>query len=431
MNYNSLQVKSKYIKGTDVKFYVKNFKCLLPLLYLCNNYNLYYFIITSETKEDILDIKQHLLNNKKNPEFNTDNLSFVYTSEEQKEWCKESGFNHELDDGEIIFDEYIPKILTEPPAFVFANNSRLVNYYKDENIRIIHLEGFVHNWYLLHALNKTTYTFISWPCFIDKNVCQTCINALFTLNPNYNKKNIIWLSPDLDGILYAYECGFNAILANHNCCLDYNVFDLKDDERIYNLVINSRPEIWKRPYLAKKVSNLAYIKGAIYRKNEIYDYCELPCKFINEKRLTPEEVNDIYNKSYCGGIFSEKEGACYSSSEYLLSGLPVISTLSKGGRDAWYTKDNSIIVNDDEDSIVNAVNLCIENLKSGKFNRQNIRNKHIELTHSMRNNIIEYTKYLFGKHNIKVDAAKYWEKMYFHKFIRNVRLEDAIIILQS
>jgi glycosyltransferase involved in cell wall biosynthesis len=183
--------------------------------------------------------------------------------------------------------------------------------------------------------------------------------------------------------------------------------------------------------LAKKVSNLAYIKGAIYRKNEIYDYCELPCKFINEKRLTPEEVNDIYNKSYCGGIFSEKEGACYSSSEYLLSGLPVISTLSKGGRDTWYTKDNSIIVSDDEDSIVNAVNICIEKLKSGEFNREKIRNTHIEFTHLMRNNIIEYTKYLFAKHNIEIDAAKYWEKMYFHKFIINVRLEDAILILQS
>ena len=45
-----------------------------------------------------------------------------------------------------------------------------------------------------------------------------------------------------------------------------------------------------------------------------------------------------------GGVFSEEEGACWASSEYLLCGLPVVSTHSRGGRDVWYSGHNSLIV---------------------------------------------------------------------------------------
>jgi hypothetical protein len=73
MDYSELNVKSKYIKDTDVIFYIKNFRSIINILHLANNYNFYYLIITNETKDDLLNIKNHLSNNKKNPEFNKDN----------------------------------------------------------------------------------------------------------------------------------------------------------------------------------------------------------------------------------------------------------------------------------------------------------------------------------------------------------------------
>ena len=45
------------------------------------------------------------------------------------------------------------------------------------------------------------------------------------------------------------------------------------------------------------------------------------------------------------------EGANYSSSEYLLCGLPVVSTESSGGRDYWFDDYNSIICKPNEDSV--------------------------------------------------------------------------------
>jgi len=430
MDYSELNVKSKYIKDTDVIFYIKNFRSIINILHLANNYNFYYLIITNETKDDLLNIKNHLSNNKKNPEFNKDNLIFLYLNEEQKKWCDEYEFNSKFNDEKIIFDDYIPIKLNSPPHWAFSKKCAFLNYYDDGNIKIIHLEGLDHNWNILHLLKNNIYTLITWPCFVNKWLYEQGSNALFTLNNNYNKKNIIWLCPDLDTILFAYEYGFNAIFANQNCLLDENIFNINEnEEKIYNMVMNCRPELIKRPYLAKNIDNLAYIKGATYNNKEKYNYNELNCKFINENRIDPEMVNLIYNKSYCAGIFSELEGACYSSSEYLLCGLPVISTFSKGGRDTWYNNENSIIVKDNQDAVSEAVSICIGNLKSGIFKSENIRNNHIKMSNIMRENIIKCTKYIFDLHNITIDEKYYWEKKFFHKFIKYVDLIEVKKIL--
>ena len=106
---------------------------------------------------------------------------------------------------------------------------------------------------------------------IHKWLYEYSTNTIFTLNPIFNKKNIIFLSPDLDGILWAYEYGFNAILCNQNCFIDYNKFFYSNKEITYSMVMNCRPELWKQPYLAENVIDLAYIKGATYGEKK-YDY---------------------------------------------------------------------------------------------------------------------------------------------------------------
>ena len=129
-----------------------------------------------------------------------------------------------------------------------------MKYYDDNNIKIIHIEGLDHNWNIIPYLKNNMYTFITWPCYFHKSLYEFSVNTLYTLNKNYNKKNIIWLSPDLDGILWAYEYGFNSILCNHNCFLDYNKFIITNDINKYDAVMNCRPELRKRPYLAEKVN---------------------------------------------------------------------------------------------------------------------------------------------------------------------------------
>ena len=186
------------------------------------------------------------------------------------------------------------------------------------------------------------------------------------------------------------------------------------------MVMNSRPEKKKRPWLAKQVPNLAFIKGRLYDVADSYDYSELPCKFINESRIPLDQVNTINNESVCGGIFSEVEGACYSSSEYLLAGLPVISTVSAGGRDTWYTSNNSIIVDATEEAVATGVALAKQKLSDGSFHPQRIRLEHIVESERMRSRFNSIVQKLFDRYKIAINAESYFKRAYVHKFIYTV-----------
>ena len=72
---------------------------------------------------------------------------------------------------------------------------------------------------------------------------------------------------------------------------------------------------------------------------------------------------------------------------------------------------------------------CIQKIKNGDFNKQNIRNKHIEMSHEMRNNIIKCTQVIFDLHNITLDVSEHWNKTFFHKFINNVDITEVENIL--
>jgi len=183
------------------------------------------------------------------------------------------------------------------------------------------------------------------------------------------------------------------------------------------MVMNSRPERnFKRPYLARAVPSLAYIKGFNIRKNDLYDYSELQTTFVNEQRIPKEQVMQIYNQAYCGGIFSAEEGACYSSSEYLLCGLPVVSTNGRGGRDTWFDAENSIIVEPNEFAVKKAVETWIERIKAGTVNTVAIREKHILLQEQMRNNFNSKVQEIFDMHAIAINAHKYFSTKYKHQF---------------
>lgn len=51
--------------------------------------------------------------------------------------------------------------------------------------------------------------------------------------------------------------------------------------------------------------------------------------------LPPAQVCAALNRGEVGLALSELEGACWASTEYLLCGLPVVSTPCSGGREVW------------------------------------------------------------------------------------------------
>lgn len=302
----------------------------------------------------------------------------------------------------------------EPPGWAFKDHNIIIPYYISNKLRIFVMEGLEHNFHILKYFQPTDYIFIYIPWHFDEYNFNYGVKCMKQCNPNYNIDNIIFMCPNQNNMDICKKLGLQSILCNHNCFIDENKFVIKENERIYQAVLNCRPEKWKRPYLAKQVDNLAIIKGYNFRKDEYYDMTQLNPKYINnDKRLTEEEVVDMYSKSMVGMILSEKEGACYSSSEFLLCGLPVISTHSVGGRDIWYNEKNSIVCDATEDAVAASVEIAINRLKSGEFNRMEIRKLHIMQSMEHRMNMIDMTVKIFQKHNIMEDANLLFSNNFF------------------
>ena len=310
--------------------------------------------------------------------------------------------------------------------------SNLNLYYNSDKCRILYLEGGM--WgdeKFILSLKNTDYIFYQFTWNIEK-IIDTFPWELSKKNSINNnnfdiKKNIIFCAPTEETRDIIKEKGFRTILLNHNCLLDYNKYSIKTNnefERKYNAVINSRPFWWKRVYLASKVNKLLYIKGSDWAKDETswdgYKDMNLTLKF----GLPQYVVNNLYNISKVGLILSGNtgenqqglcEGANYSSSEYLLCGLPVVSTKSSGGRDYWFDDYNSIICKPNEDSVKKSVDIMLKKLDNGEINREKIRNIQIEKMNLMRENFINETKKIFNKHDVNVDAKKYFDSNFFHK----------------
>src|SRR5690606_24986861 len=106
----------------------------------------------------------------------------------------------------------------------------------------------------------------------------------------------------------------------------------------------------------------------------------------------------------------EAEGACLASSEYLLCGLPVVSTPSRGGRDIWYDEDNSMICEPSPAAVHRAVRLMIERSNRGELDPQTIREKHIERAQRHRARFLEITTRAFKQVAAIDDPTQVFER---------------------
>ena len=207
------------------------------------------------------------------------------------------------------------------------------------------------------------------------------------------------------------DLGFNVLEFNHNSFIDEYTFQIQEEPKIYNLVMNARPEKVKRPWLAMKVPHIAAIKGKLFSPNNFWDLGQLHPDYLNQERITLDEVVTILNQSYVGGIFSEKEGSCFASSEYLLCGLPVVSTICSGGREIWYNDYNSLIVEPDEYAIAQAVELLANKVKDKKIDPYQIREHHIALSLIQRDRLHRLLNEFIEDLKVEISAEQIYQKI--------------------
>ena len=298
--------------------------------------------------------------------------------------------------------------------------------------------------------NNKTYrngiTIIQLASIINENLFKhnNFMNNLKCQNPIICAPNI-----EIYNLFKKYRSQYTIIIANHNAFIDENVYNISNENKIYDIIVNSSFTKLKRLYLVEDIKNIIFIG---YKCGDLKEFNEsipkngyLP-NFGDKERILDNwnwldrlDVIKFYNQSKVGGIFSPMEGACFSSSEYLLCGLPVISTECKGGREYWYNNKNSIICKPNKENISQAIELAIKKIETQEFNSSEIRNNHIELMNKDRNTltnaVLEKFKgmtNIIPEYNLLFDSLKYYHSNNNHKSVSydKIQTEKEFVALK-
>lgn len=302
-------------------------------------------------------------------------------------------------------------------------------YLNHRKARIFIIENIFHNYYWLDTIKdniKDTDIFISltgW--YIDDYIAKQSAICLEMLG--ISKEQFIILYNCEQEQITSGKYGFTGHVINHNTWLDHKKFKVNTHiNKKYDALYIARPTRWKNHHLLTNTKNLALVAGGPNHGN---DSVQLP-KCLNDPhvRLDREEVVEIINQSRCGLCLSEHEGACYTSSEYLLCGLPVVSVESVGGRDYWYNDHNSIICAATETSINTAITRTIDM----RWDPMHIRESHVEQMLRSRSEFVTILQNILHKYNIQdIDAKTYYEQNFREKMKMSSKIEDVCEIFKK
>ncbi|MBY6092903.1 glycosyltransferase [Maritimibacter alkaliphilus] len=300
--------------------------------------------------------------------------------------------------------DYKPSYVWPNPAFPFRV------YYDGPECRIFIIENIRNNWnwmYEWHEHFRPTDIFFVYSGWYQSVGGAKDTEKIFRLL-GLRKENFFFMfnSP----LEQQNFDGFQGAVINHNAWLDENlVMKPLGLPKEYDAIYVARRSAFKRHELAAKVGNLALVAGINHGNAE----APLPPhRYLNDTQLTPDQVCEMINKASCGLIMSETEGACFASSEYLLCGVPVVSTPSYGGRDVWYNEYNSIIADPTPEAIAEAV----EEMVRWPRNPARIRQMHLDQANAYRQAFIKALDGFFKRFGVtSVDADKYFKDTFFHK----------------
>jgi glycosyltransferase involved in cell wall biosynthesis len=161
-----------------------------------------------------------------------------------------------------------------------------------------------------------------------------------------------------------------AVLCNSNAFVDETVFrPIAGTERTYDAVYNGSMSPQKRRELACLVPHAAHIFRFVDTLSHAQSLSLLGTMrqlmpthdFLNKvddtkiEKLSREDVNQVLARSSTGLCLSAREGAMFASVEYLLAGVPVVSTPALGGRHLFGSPETWLTVADTPEAVRDGV----------------------------------------------------------------------------
>lgn len=232
--------------------------------------------------------------------------------------------------------------------------------------------------------------------------------------------------------------GLRRIYCNQNALLDERQYRIVAGiEKRFDAVYNAQLEPYKRHHLARRVRSLALITYTLdYRPMEprrthfqkVQQW--LPearmlnrpghpalaeCRFDPAlPRIPNEHISAHLATARVGLILSAEEGACWAACEYLLSGLPVVSTRSRGGRDVLFDDSTSLLV---EDSAA-AVAAGVGELSGRDLQAERIRETTLEKLLPHRQRFIGLVNEVYREAGVARDFRDEWNRVFRNRMVR-------------
>lgn len=240
-------------------------------------------------------------------------------------------------------------------------------------------------------------------------------------------KNIWVLGNTAEEVQAAKLAGFRSCWVNNNCWIDERIFKPSPQHKRYRAIMIAQRADYKRPWLASNTKNLVFLETRLYGNATPRKYDFQPdTEYLSG--LGPSSVADIINRSSVGLMLSAVEGACKASSEYLLCGIPVVSTPSIGGRDIFYDHDNSIIV----EPHIDAIEAGVAHMLERKLDPNQIHDRHLQLTREFRSRFArEVLGTIFREIGINHDPEDVLSKTYKHNMFDLVSETTALNLVLS
>ena len=230
--------------------------------------------------------------------------------------------------------------------------------------------------------------------------------------------------------------GGRSAFINQNIALSEKIYrPLPGTPVEFDAIYNARPDRFKRHELAVEIPTVAYVgywfpygthaKGEAQSRMALISAAGPGHVFLNPlvdgvPRVLPDEaVNTAYARAAIGLCLSAAEGAMYASAEYLLAGLPVVSTPSIGGRDVLFDPEFCRIVPPDPRSVRDAVAA----LRAQNLPREYIRNRTIARMAAQRGEFLALLNAILESHGRRPRFGPDWPFLDRSKILRWQRLD--------
>jgi hypothetical protein len=178
---------------------------------------------------------------------------------------------------------------------------------------------------------------------------------------------VVLTNTGLESYLLA-EIGVSAMPCNRATFIDQNSFVPVEGPAQFDAIYNARLTPANRHELARDLANLAllYDRDRPDEPNRYDDVrATLPrATFINHqegayRHLSPEECAKHINRARVGLCLSAGNGPTLAAMEYMLTGLPIVSTYSRGGRERYMLPPFCRMVDDNPAAVADAVEMYV------------------------------------------------------------------------